>query len=408
MRDRNWKFHLTIALAGMAALNIAVFWKFRDRVAKGYGDFAMFYTAGRILADGQGRRLYDADLQLREQREFAPAVEGRETPLPFNHPPFEGLLFVGLARLPYFTAYGIWTAINLGILLSLPRLLRPCVELLREGSVGVWLPAMLAYFPLGLALLQGQDTVLLLLLLVLAYRALQRNADLQAGCWLALGLFRPQIVLPLVLLVALQRGWRLVSGFAAVGAGLGLVSVMMVGWRAVLQYPEFVRQAERALVDPAAVLRMPNLHGLLATVGPSLGASDCWINGLTAVVSIVLIGVTTRLWSSGRASVFDLGFSMVLVTAVLVSYHAFDYDLTLLLLPMALVADFVFRGGERRSGLSLALLLPIALLLFSPLHFLLGVYETRTSLLALVLIGWLAPLAREVTSTPEAMPPTGE
>lgn len=404
MQNRRWTAHLAIILAGMAALNLLVFWKFRDRVSKGYGDFAVLYTAGRILTEGQGQRLYDADLQFQEQQEFAPQVEGRHAPLPYNHPPFEGLLFVSLARLPYFAAFCVWTAFNAAIVLTLPWLLRPDVGWLRKGSAGFWLLGALAYFPLGLAFLQGQDTVLLLLLLALVYRALRRNAEFAAGCWLAIGLFRPQIVLPLLLLLALSRRWRLIGGFATVAAGLALISVGTVGWHTALYYPEFVWHAEHGLVDPMSTLRMPNLHGLLVTIGAGLGLQAAWINALTAGASIALIGVVARISRGKENSAFDLEFSLAIVAAVLISYHAYVYDLTFLLLPMTLVIDFVLRTKKPAVGLTMALVLPVGLLLFSPLHFLLAVFQTKTSLTALVLLVWAGALVWQLKRIDEGIP----
>jgi hypothetical protein len=395
-QNRKWKVHLTIVLAGIAVLNGIVFWNSRERVWKGYGDFSVFYTAGRILAAGEGRQLYDQDLQFRVEREFAPQAESMRGPLPYIHPPFEGLLFIGLAGLTYFHAYCIWTALNLAILLSLPGWLRPYLSVLQQSSVWVWLLAMLAFFPLGLALVQGQDAILLLLMIVLAYRALRRSSDLAAGCWLGLGLFRPQIALPLALLLVVQKKWRSLIGFAGVAVGLGLISVLMLGWRTVLEYPDFLQRAEEAFLGPASQMRMPNLHGLLVTAGAGLSVASGWISGLTALASIGLLVLVARDWRWESGEVFDLGFSMAVVSAVLVSYHAFVYDLTILSLPFALVTDFALRRGRRQLLSDLILLLPIALLLLSPLHFLLGALQTKTSLLALVLLVWLGGLAWEV------------
>ena len=60
--------------------------------------FTIFYTAGKcIVPQGHGRQLYDLRTQFAIQREFASEVKHRENPLPFNHPPFEALLFAPLA-----------------------------------------------------------------------------------------------------------------------------------------------------------------------------------------------------------------------------------------------------------------------------------------------------------------------
>ena len=85
-----------------------MFFSLRREIAAGYPDFTIFYTAGKAVNEGRGRQLYDLETQLALQRGFAPEVKRRENALPFNHPPFEALLFVPLASLPYVTAYLVW------------------------------------------------------------------------------------------------------------------------------------------------------------------------------------------------------------------------------------------------------------------------------------------------------------
>ena len=45
-----------------------------------------------------------------------------------------------------------------------------------------WAP--LAFFPVAYALMQGQDSILLLLLYCMAYDALRRNEDMGAGAYI--------------------------------------------------------------------------------------------------------------------------------------------------------------------------------------------------------------------------------
>ena len=167
----------------MIVLHGWMFFRLRREIATGYPDFTIFYTAGKCIIQGHGRQLYDLETQFAIQREFASEVKRRENPLPFNHPPFEGLLFAPLARLPYVAAYLVWAAFNLapslhGIFPGLPLL------------------AMFAFFPLVMALMQGQDSILLLFLYGLAFLALAAGRAFVAGLCLGLALFKFQLVLP--------------------------------------------------------------------------------------------------------------------------------------------------------------------------------------------------------------------
>src|SRR5512143_2782927 len=186
---------LVIFLTGMFLMHALVFFALRDKIREGYPDFSIFYTAGTIVRRGDAGRLYDTALQFHIQREFASQVFIRQGSSPYNHPPFEALVFAPLSGLTYPTAYSLWDLANLLILAALPILLRPHVPLLRQHGVALWWLAILAFFPVFAALLQGQDSIPLLLLFSLAYIALRKNQQFAAGCWLGLGLFRFHLVL---------------------------------------------------------------------------------------------------------------------------------------------------------------------------------------------------------------------
>ena len=99
--------------------------------------------------------------------------------------------------------------------------------LLPDSGIRIWdlVLGLLAFFPIFANFFQGQDAILLLLVVALAFRAMKLRADFSAGCWMALGLFRFQLVIPLVLVLALWGRRRIALGFISVTAvprpGLG-------------------------------------------------------------------------------------------------------------------------------------------------------------------------------------------
>ncbi|MFY9744225.1 MAG: hypothetical protein WAK21_19655, partial [Candidatus Sulfotelmatobacter sp.] len=84
----------------------------RQRIARAYPDFTILYTAGKLLREGAGGQLYGPQAQLRVQEKLA-EIPHRRGPLPYNHPPFEGLIFVPLALLPYGWAFTAWDVLSL-------------------------------------------------------------------------------------------------------------------------------------------------------------------------------------------------------------------------------------------------------------------------------------------------------
>src|SRR5437868_14028208 len=167
MKRENLRGLLIIFLVSMVSLHVAIAWRARELVRRAYPDFTIFYSAGTILRRGLGHQLYDEATQFRIQQEFAAGVSIRQGPLPYNHPPFDALIFEPLARLPYFSAYLLWDLVNLLMLLAVVLLLRPHILMLQGSSAFFWVFVSLAFFPVFIALLQGQDSILLLLLVTL-------------------------------------------------------------------------------------------------------------------------------------------------------------------------------------------------------------------------------------------------
>src|SRR5215510_11963207 len=247
MLSRRNKTILGLYLLSMLFLHVVLAWSVRGLIRQGYPDFKIFYTAGKIIREGHGSQLYDETTQLRVQESFVSTSILRTGLLPYNHPPFEALLFVPLSFLPYWVAFVCWDLVNVTILFALFRLLRPRVRLLQETKTLYCVLASLAFFPIFVAFIHGQDILVLVFLLALAWLALQNEHDATAGCWLGLGLFRFHLLLPILVALMWQRRRRAIYGFLMVVAALALVSVFTVGWRAAWNYPADVLRMERSM-----------------------------------------------------------------------------------------------------------------------------------------------------------------
>ena len=247
---RRRKLPITAYLFSMACCNVSLLLREVAPLRVGYQDFTIYYMSGLLLREGRASMLYDMGTQYQTQLSFA-HVPIRHGALPFNHPPFEAPLFVPFTFLRFWPAYLVWTALSLVLLAASAILLRrfPAIRALHPGLIAI---TTLAFFPLVNGLLQGQDSVLLMFLAVLALTCLDRGADVAAGACLAFGLFRPHMVIPLLLLLAVRR-WRMLVGFAAVSVFLGGISVAIMGWGWPKTYVRFV-----FLVEQARIRNLPN------------------------------------------------------------------------------------------------------------------------------------------------------
>jgi alpha-1,2-mannosyltransferase len=306
----------------------------------GYQNFTIFYTAGKMVREGRSAALYDLSAQYEVQKQFAPNVAIRQAALPFNHPPFEALLFVPLAGLPFWPAYLCWTALNVVMAVAGLLVLRRQYAELRPVSAAFLCLAAAGFYPLVSALVQGQDCVLLLLVYVLALSAFQKNHDVTAGALLAAGLFRFQLALPLVVLLSIQRK-RLLLGFTPTAALLAVLSLLMMGWGGVEAYVRLLLNLEQSGGGGSIVAAsMPNVRGIVAGL-PGLGAGSALTAIVTIALSIAVLAIASWRIHIGRQLTL-LPFALATVAAILVSYHALTYDLSLLL-PVILLVFFTAR-----------------------------------------------------------------
>lgn len=390
------KFALGVFLLGGVCLHAVLFWTARRQVVEGYPDFSIFYTAGLIVRRGEAAHLYDNQLQKETQREFAPGPVGKLGLLPYNHPPFEALLYAPLSYESYLAAYWLWLMVNVLVLAGILRALRPRLPAL--FSVVPWAPyfAALGFFPIAFSLLQGQDSVLLLALYCLTFLAFCDGKDFRAGAALGLGLFKFHLVLPFAFVLLLRRRWRAMAGFAATGAGLGAISLALVGWKELLYYPHYVWWINQH--EPIRIIVPSNMANLRGLIGGWNGgtALPMWGNGVIVALSLGLAIWAAVQWDAadrGNEQAWLGGFSLCMVVTFLLSYHSYNQDMSILFLPLLLLGDQLLGGkieGRRRQRIFWACL---ALLFCTPVYLVLTLRFQHQNLFALGLLALAGHLA---------------
>jgi len=397
------RFALTAFCLGMIVVHAALFWVVRAQLVTGSSDFRIFYTAGLMLRHGEGKVLYSEHLQDETEEQFAPAAVARGGPLPYNHPPFEAVLYAPLTYLPYFPAYCVWFAVNIALLAGSVCLIRRSLPVLVSHFRGLLILAPLAFFPIIYALLQGQDSILLMALYCLSFLALRRNKELQAGLLLALGLFKFHLVLPFAFVLLLHRRWRVLTGMFMTVVLEAVVSWTIIGKRQLLYYPQFVwhvnRQQAIGVIVPA---NMPNLRGLF-TGWSTMHPPPRWVETLLLLVSVGLLVWAARVWRATGSTGTDRwnsGFSLALVATFLVGYHSYNQDMSFLLLPILLTLDRMLENWDETS---VGLKITVGLMFLTPLYLFLTLQISHQNLFSILLLcfaGYLA--ASAATERPPA------
>ena len=288
------------------------------------GDFAAFYTAASIYRQ-HPNQLYDLNLQRQVEQQLV----GRDD-IPFYHPPYEVLAWLPLAGVSFQTAFWIWRAASL-VFLALAAWVLAQTLCPRFSAASVFLIAM-AFFPVPYCIWMGQDSVLLLAIFAACTWFLSKRKDFMAGIVLGLGLFKPELVLPIAAVFFLWQRWRFLSGLFVSGVAVSLVSFAMVGYSGMLQMTQMVvhgQSSQRMAIHP---VMMPNLRGLIAS-GPATSAMTQTIVVLVLSAALLLVAAVTvrRDQPPARA------FAMLICFAALVSFHLNLHDLALLLMPILVV-----------------------------------------------------------------------
>jgi len=329
-RPKFWPLELALGLLPFAIVAQIIVWIFYLPLGiHGFADFRQLYTGGYMIRTGNASLLYDFDSQQRFQQKLFP--ESAQMVLLITHPAFEELLFIPLSLLQYRAAYWVFFALNLLALFTSLGLLLPKISRIHERWR--WAPILLvaSFFPISRALLQGQDSILLLLLLCIALVMLDRGAPLSAGLVLGIGIFRFQIVLPIAILFLLWRQFRFVGGLLVSSGLAALTSLALVGAHGVVMFVKYMLSLSVFLGSESAMtmyrdtpLEMLNLRGLISAILWQR-APNTWIHLAIFIASMLVMLGAWRLRPSLRVAI---------VAASLVSYHFIAHDASIWLIPI--------------------------------------------------------------------------
>jgi hypothetical protein len=373
--EPHWAFKLIfVPLLVFSLLSqCAVVWTQLKDIGAGHFDFVLYYSGAKIINDGNGARLYDLEVQKEYQKEFG--VAQIDQAVPFNHLPYELVALLVPAKFSFPVAHLLWAAVNISLLAVILLRLFPFIEARHRSLFALML---FAYFPTLTALKMGQDSIITTLLLVETFISVKRKSYAIAGSLLALGLYKPQFVLPLVGVFLLHRRWWLLLGFLLTGMVLGVISLSLVGWDGILGLVSlWLTMIHRGNVVWPEL--MTNLRGLSYIV-LHLGGLTAATNVLTLVLSILSYVITLRLWprnTQEQNELFDLRFGLAVVTTALVSFHLYSYDNMLLVIPLTFMLNQVLKEP--------------------------GPYSMRHRVFLALLIAWFFPLLPNVLLSMEML-----
>lgn len=357
-------FVVTLALFLLLIEAAAQFYLLPNHVAQ-IMDFRQLYTAGYMLRT-EPAHLYDIQRQVQMQTALTSTPEGI---LLFNHTPFEAAFFLPFSYLSYGAAYRVMLAINV-------LLIAVCffsLQSLFSSVIPLWQPRPgLIFFPflsVAVAVMHGQDSLLFLAVCCLVLRLLLSQQDFFAGLLLSITLFKPQLTLPLAVLLVARRGRNFLLGFVSGSLVIALACLRLVhlsGLKAFLHVIAFTNAGgQHASIlgnDPTGTLPfcMPNLHGLL------FFSLLLWLPHVLWLPIMVAVSLGVLLWTARRIRLIaseETAFAYAVVWTILLSYLNHISDLPLWILPLVVLASMARHLKGCTFIISTAFILP-ALIVF--------------------------------------------
>lgn len=304
-------------------------------------DFDAFRVAGHLVWRGAIEQAYRFETLLAFQRSFGEP----NAFLPWTYPPVFNLVVAPFALLPRGLAYAVFTGSTLvAYLLILRRLAGPHLG-----------PLLALVFPaLAVTVACGQNGFLTGSLVGAACLSLMRR-DPRAGIPLGLMAIKPHLAVGFALQAVMTRDWRTALIAASVATTFAALATLLLGpgvWGA---FREGVGEAgvflERGLYP---LYRMISAYAVVRSLGAPAAVALAVQAGI-AILALGLIGLAIR-----RRMPFHQVAGLTTLATLLVSPYAYDYDLPILGVGLALLGPDLLMRATHRTRLALFALVWIA------------------------------------------------
>ena len=302
-------------------------------------DWQAFTISGQLTAEGRAADTYDWTVLQAEQR----ARSGTDGFMPWVYPPPFTLLTAPLALLPVGWSYLVTQLALLAWFLSVVR--RAAGEYL-PAALTFTLPALLTNLACGQ---NGFLTGALIGSFLLALRNPAAGRPTRGGWALGGMLVKPHLAVAIALLALLERRWQTLALAAAITLGAAAVTTALLGpaiWGAFLQSSHLATTYLWAGDYPLE--RMSSTYACVAR----LGAGPALAMAVHTAVALAALGALVWAWWRGVER--DWLLALAGAVSLQISPYAYDYDMPVLAVAVALVWPAILRraSGAEVAGLA--------------------------------------------------------
>lgn len=368
-------------------------------------DLKALWTAGEFWKMGRLDQIYPATdglFTMRPPSEWQGWLEAQDglndRVYPYLYPPIWAVLSGTVMGNNFHavSAAALW--IN-GALLALTATLAIRAARVTLDPVVYILLVMIVFLTTQVAsvgFVQGQPHILVTFLIVLALERGRAGKDAAAG--VALGLAAAIKVIPAIYVVIwIARGqWRAVAGFAVVGGGIAVLSILVAGWPLHAAFLDTIRQIGRTLLVTGSSMNFDSAIGRVLFSDHALPVSGPKIAGTLGQHEAWVVIPRPAWW----AALMKVGLVAVLIGSGLAARRMSEARLYGGLWPFMLTASVLFAPIGW-----IYYLLPAAV--FAPVMLVRVPFPRGAALFIVgVLFLWVARLKPVVSSDVVAMPTT--
>jgi hypothetical protein len=325
---------ILIAAAAVIALSAIQFFSTGTKTKpRELVDFDAYYIAGQLARQGEIEKAY----HFRSMAEAQSSVSGSHAFLPWTYPPPFDLIVDLLACFSCGLAYSLFISGSLAAYFLT----------LRRIASESYVPILIITFPaLIINIRCGQNGFLTGALIGLTCLYLRKGSAL-AGVPLGLMIIKPHLAVAFAIYTIANRRWNVVTVALVTATASALAATLILGTGVWSAFFHGIREAsvflERGFYP---LFRMVSFYSVVRSFG--LPASWAMIGQvIVAIVALVLVVIASYRFSAQQA----LGLSAI--ASLLVSPYAYDYDLPIMGVGLALLLPDIVRFGSKLERASL-------------------------------------------------------
>jgi hypothetical protein len=325
----------------------------------------------------------------------------------FLNPPHAAIAGAPLGWLADHTslrlAFLAWCIVNVLLLIRLDYLVR--LRIGAEQGETRWMItfALLAFYPVSYTLAVGQLSLLLAVSACELLRALEIERPFAAAVWLAVLSVKPQILPPLILMLAIRGYWRALGWAALIGIGLVLATAAILGPAIWFEYLRNLHALEQFFAAGTPTYMM-NLRGALtralgSNVSPGVVYAICVGAWIVAMAALALLLARRR---DHDEAALRTDFAMTLAVALFFSPHLFPQDTVMWVVVLAAYWQSLrSRADDGQWFAAFALCWPLVFAVTLGLERAMAAPHLRVTPVTLLMVVALATIGRAATLRPD-------